>query len=150
MGKFKDISSIDKATAYQVHKTSRMLRVHLMSFFKNYGYDLSPEQWFLMFRLHEKEGQTQTELTDRELADYPNVTRLLDALEKKKFIERRPDPEDRRKSLIFLQAEGREFLETILQKLPAERKRVYRGINEKDMETFNRVLGNIQKNISSR
>ena len=149
MKKFKDISTIDKATAYQVHKTSRMLRVHLMSFFKRHGYDLSPEQWFILFKIHEKEGQPQTDLTDKELADYPNVTRLLDALEKKKFIERRPDPEDRRKSLIFLQDEGKKFLETILQELPAERRRVYSGVTEEEMESFNRVLNIIQNNISN-
>ncbi|MBD3276303.1 MAG: MarR family transcriptional regulator [Candidatus Marinimicrobia bacterium] len=149
MENFKDLSTIDTATAYQVHKTSRMLRVHLMSFFKRHGYDLSPEQWFIMFRLHEKEGQTQTELTDKELADYPNVTRLLDALEKKNFIERRPDPEDRRKSLIFAQGTGNKFLATILQELPAERKEVFKGIDTEQMETFNTVLSRIQKNISS-
>ncbi|MGB3544766.1 MAG: hypothetical protein WBA11_17750, partial [Rubrivirga sp.] len=70
-----DVSSLDIALAYRVHRLARLLRVHLTRVLATSAPGVSPEQWFLLFRLFERGGRSQSELTDPILDDRPNVSR---------------------------------------------------------------------------
>ncbi len=139
---------LDDALAYVIHRSTRFLRMHLLRMFRGYGYDVTPEQWFILYRLWEKDGQSQIELSDKIFQDRPNITRIVDALQKRQFVERRADPNDRRKHLIFLTAGSREMLATVMPDLPALRRHIFRGIDERDLQVTRRVLLQLEKNIA--
>ena len=82
------------------NNASRKFNQFAMSFFKHY--DLTPEQAGVIRRLEEQEGMSQKELSIRMTKDQTNITRLLDQLEKKKLVIRRPNKEDRRSFLAYL------------------------------------------------
>jgi MarR family transcriptional regulator, transcriptional regulator for hemolysin len=140
-------NNLDKATAYLIHRMARLLRVHLIQFFEREGLDITPEQMFILFRLHEKEGQAQAELADKALNDHPNVTRLLDALEKRGLIARRADPEDRRKSLIFLTEEGKALMARLVPLVIEERRRLFKGITQQELDLFEDIMKRVEQNI---
>jgi DNA-binding MarR family transcriptional regulator len=125
----------------------RLLRVHLIQLLERAGADITPEQMFILFRLHEKEGRSQTELADKVLNDHPNVTRLLDALEKRQLIARTADPEDRRKALIFLTEEGKELMARLFPVAVEERRRLLHGITQQELDLFEDILKRIEQNI---
>jgi MarR family transcriptional regulator, transcriptional regulator for hemolysin len=140
-------NNIDQATAYLIHRMARLLRVHLIQFFEREGLEITPEQMFILFKLYEKEGQPQAELADKALNDHPNVTRLLDALEKHSLIARRADPEDRRKSLIFLTEESQALMARLLPLAIEERRRLFKGITQQELDLFENVLKRVEQNI---
>lgn len=142
-----DISSLDKAIAYKIQRTARLLRLHLTKFLQDAGAEITPEQWFILFRLYEQDGQSQGELADKDLHDHPNVTRMLDALEKRHLLVRRADPHDRRKSLIFLTDAGQQLLTQIIPLMIEERKKVLNGLTAQEINLFTDVLQKIEKNI---
>ncbi len=142
-----DISSLDKAIAYKIQRLARLLRLHLVKFLQEAGADTTPEQWFILFRLYEQDGQSQGELADKDLQDHPNVTRMLDALEKRQLVVRRAAPFDRRKSLIFLTEAGRQLLAQILPLAIEERKKVLNGLTSQEINTFTDLLKKIEHNI---
>lgn len=142
-----DVSSLDKAIAYKIQRLARLLRLHLVKFLQEAGADITPEQWLILFRLHEQDGLSQGELADKDLHDHPNVTRMLDALEKRALVVRRPAPDDRRKSLIFLTDTGREILAQVLPKTIEERKKVLNGLTAQEINQFTDVLKKIEANI---
>ncbi len=53
-------------------------------------FDISPEQWSLVFRTVESKGLTQKELSDSTYKDQANITRSIDRLEKKSLLKRVP------------------------------------------------------------
>ena len=140
-------NNIDQATAYLIHRMARLLLVHLIQFFERAELDITPEQMFILFRLYEKEGQAQAELADKALNDHPNVTRLLDALEKRGLIVRRADSEDRRKSLIFLTEEGQALMARMVPLAIEERRRLFKGINQQELDLFEDILKRVEQNI---
>ncbi|MCL4296470.1 MAG: MarR family transcriptional regulator [Anaerolineae bacterium] len=142
-----DISSLDKAIAYKIQRVARLLRLHLVKFLQDAGAETTPEQWFILFRLYEKDGQSQGELADKDLHDHPNVTRMLDALEKRHLVVRRADPQDRRKSLIFLTEAGHKLLAQILPRAIEERKKVLNGLTPQEISLFTDVLKKIETNV---
>ncbi len=98
----QDSSSLDNAPAFLITRVARLLRFDLWKVLEESGTDLTPEQYFMLYRLHEGDGRSQIELDDRVLVARPKVTRQVDALEKKKLVRRGADANDRRKSLVYL------------------------------------------------
>jgi DNA-binding MarR family transcriptional regulator len=142
-----DTSSLDNAIAYKIQRLARLLRLHLTKFLQQVGANITPEQWFILFRLYEKDGQSQGELADKDLQDHPNVTRMLDALEKRNLVVRRADAYDRRKSLIFLTEAGRQLLAQLMPLTIEERKKVLDGLTPAEITLFITGLARIEANV---
>ena len=142
-----DTNSLDNATAYKLYRTARLLRFHLNKFFQQVGVDLTLEQWFILFRLYEKDGRSQGELADKDLQDHPNVTRILDTLQKNKWVQRAPDPNDRRRHLVYLTDAGRVLMADMLPQVVAERQRIFANISNEEVEAFTNTLQKIERNL---
>lgn len=141
----KDLTSIDNAVAYIILSAGRHLRLHLQRGLR--PYEIGPEQWFLLFRLYERDGRSQKELADNHANDFPNITRLVDALEKRGFVQRQADPDDRRKQLVTLSPAGREFIESLLPWVVEERKRLFAGVSDDELRSLIKTLKKIESNM---
>ncbi|GAB5521510.1 MAG: hypothetical protein RhofKO_37610 [Rhodothermales bacterium] len=135
-----DLSSLDRALPYRIHRTARLLRHHLRQRLVEVGDGISPEQWFLLFRLYEKDGRAQNELTIPALDDRPNITRLMRSMEAAGYVYRETDPGDRRRSLVYLTDAGRALAEQILSHVVPMRQDLFQGVASSDLEALSRVL----------
>lgn len=142
------LNNLDEATAYVIQRTARLLRFYLVQIFQASDYPLSPEQWFLLFRLYEEDGVPQKQLAHKDLGDHPNVTRLLDGLMKYGLVERRRDAEDRRQVLVYLTAVGHKFMTDFLPKIVEERHRIFAGFSDDEINTLTHLLNRVEGNVS--
>ena len=81
----------------------------------------------------------------RDLEDYfqlshPTVSGLLNRLEKKEFIEFRPDPEDRRCKRIYLLPKGVQCHEMIIGSIQKIEQEIVTGFSEEEKAIFSRLL----------
>jgi DNA-binding MarR family transcriptional regulator len=93
----------------------------------------------LLLRLLAAEPKTLRAIAEWLAADAPYVTLMVDDLEQRGLVRRRPHPEDRRAKLVQLTAAGRAAAaraETILDEPPA----ALRDVPAKDLATLLRVL----------
>lgn len=67
---------------------------------------LTRPQWLALTRLHRRPGASQSELADMMEIEKAPAGRLIDRLEEKGWIERRPDRADRRVNRIYLTDRG--------------------------------------------
>jgi DNA-binding MarR family transcriptional regulator len=77
-------------------------------------HEITLPQFDLLATLRFSEGVTQQELAGRLLVTKGNVCGLLDRLEKLRWVERRPDPDDGRANRLHLTHEGRALIERLL------------------------------------
>ena len=76
-------------------------------------YNITEPQWRVMRVINDR-GQTDaTDLAEVGLLHAPSVTRILKELEERKLIVREPDMNDRRRMVVALSSEGREFVRSI-------------------------------------
>lgn len=143
----QNTTSLDNAVAFQIHRFARLLRYNLQRMLREQADGLTPEQWFILFRLYEQDGQTQAELADRALNDRPNITRMLDKLEQKQLVARTAHPQDRRSYRIFLSRSGRSFVEAMFPKMIEERQRIFSGVSNEDLAHLLTTLKEIEKNL---
>ena len=67
---------------------------------------------------------------------HPTVSGLLSRLEKKDFIEFRPDEADRRCKRIYLLPKGREFIETIHRIIKQTEIQMVQDFTQEEQELF--------------
>ncbi len=65
-------------------------------------YEITPVQFYVLNALFEADGQKFKDLAENVCMDGSTLTGILDRMERGGFVERRPDPDDRRSLLIFL------------------------------------------------
>ncbi|MBJ7348525.1 MAG: MarR family transcriptional regulator [Thermoleophilaceae bacterium] len=86
-------------------------------------FDLTPPQLHLLRLLGEGQSMPMRVVAEMLFCDASNVTSLVDRLEERKLIKRRPDPSDRRVKQIVLTKSGEALRTKALRKLyepPAE------------------------------
>lgn len=110
-------------------------------------YDLTVEQFHVLKKTSRHAGCIQKKLC-RELGKKPaNITRILDRLEGKKWIERRMNPADRRSSHIFLTFSGEQIIEKVSKDFEAYSSWFIAGVSNEEEHIFRNVMGKINKNI---
>ena len=138
---------LDDALAFRLHRTSRFLRTHLLRVLDEHGDGVSPEQYFVIAKLRERQPRRQVELAEPILGDPPNVTRLVDALSTRGLVARTPDPADRRSWLVALTPDGVRLAAALERHVVAERAAVFAGFDERDLATFERLLDRLDDNL---
>ena len=142
--------SLNDIINYLIYRIARLLRYKFQQDMQAVGLDMTQEQYFILFKLWQKDGLYQVELADGLLGDAPNITRILDVMQKKNMIVRRPDPKDRRKFRIFLAEKGREIQELYKIHGPESRIADYKNLADFDLAELRRILKTIEDNITAQ
>jgi DNA-binding MarR family transcriptional regulator len=107
--------------------------------------DLSPSQYNVLriLRGTGPQGATCGEVVNRLIQRDPDVTRLLDRLEKRGLIERGRDPEDRRVVRTRITQPGLDLLASLDDAVNALHERLVGNLNEKQVADLRRLMEEI-------
>lgn len=100
---------------YLTGQVSMWLSRRLARNFKAAGYDVTVEQWRVLVRLWDSDGQNQQALACATGKDKPSITRLIDNLEKNNLLVRVPDANDRRVNLVYLTNKAKELQKELIE-----------------------------------
>ena len=90
------------------------------------------------------EAVSPTTIADRMFVTTASTTSLLDTLEKRGLVTRETDPQDRRRQLVSITAEGRALVDAFLPQIVALQTAVMAGIPEAERARFLKTLTAIQ------
>jgi len=125
--------TLDNSLGYIINQTALRLKLELRQAFKTNGYDITPEQWIVLNRLWKQDGLSQVELATLASKDKPNITRMLDVLERKALITRHKDEQDRRAYKIYLTELGKGLEAKLVPLAMAVLAKSQQGLTEDDI-----------------
>lgn len=105
---------------------------------------IDPREFLLMRFVAAADGRPQHELAERLAIPPSRMVALVDRLEEAGFIERRPDPEDRRVRGLYLTRKGRGVLERAGKVAIDYETRLCAGINREEREQLIDLLQKLQ------
>ncbi len=113
---------------------------------------LSRSQWLVLFHAGRSEDPlTQTELAQRVGVESPTLVGLLDRMEREGWIERRPDPSDRRCKVVCLTERANEIRHQIEETASRLREELLEGLPEEAIDRIIDILAQIkQRALNSR
>lgn len=110
-------------------------------------FDISPEQWSLVFRTVESKGLTQKELSDSTYKDQANITRSIDRLEKKSLLKRVPNHNDRRMINIFPTEDAINLVDTIIPISSEFNSFLTKDFSEEEKQQLIKLLNKVYENL---
>jgi DNA-binding MarR family transcriptional regulator len=143
----EDYPSIQDSLGLMIYRTGLALKSGLQRCFKENGVDLTAEQWAIIRHLWEEEGLFQKEIGEKAAKDKPNITRMLDILQKKHLIIRQANTQDRRKFSVYLTKEGKQLHERLVPLAQSFRAQVAQDLSQPEMDLVKAVLSKINQNI---
>src|SRR6185312_4930884 len=93
-------SELDSALGFLLHDIARLMRKRFDQ--RARGLGLTRSQWQVLAHLARHEGINQAGLAEILELEPITVGRLIDRMEEAGWVERRPDPSDRRARLLYL------------------------------------------------
>ncbi len=111
------------------------------------AFGLHAGQEMMLATLWREGGLSLSQLAERLEVQPPTVTRIVQRMEAGGLVERSPDPEDQRVSLICASAKGlelREQIEAVWKKLEA---RTTEGMTQEERLLFRRLLLQARENL---
>ncbi|WP_234122672.1 MarR family winged helix-turn-helix transcriptional regulator [Clostridium hydrogenum] len=108
------------------------------------------EMAVLGFLIMEHDNATAGEISERFKVTTARIANTLNSLEKKKFIERHADPDDRRKVIVHVTGEGRTAAENKYNEAVNGLKEMLMDLGEKDAVEHVRITKRIANLIKKK
>ena len=137
------------AIGFVVGRSSHIMSQAFRATFSAAGHTITPEEWGLLNRLWERDGQRQAELADATIRDRTTVTRLLDGMVAKGLVRRETDPTDRRAVQGWLTDEGRALRNQLIPISEGLLHRATRGISKREIRVTIATLRKLQANLTA-
>jgi len=108
---------------------------------------LSVPQFDILATLGFEQGITQQELAQRLLVTKGNICGMIDRMEASGWVERRPNPEDRRANRLFLTERGRQLLGRAFPDQQRILGRMFGSLGEGETQRLYQLMGQLEDGV---
>lgn len=107
------------------------------------SYGLNPTEFTVMEVLYNKGAQPIQVIGNKVLLASSSITYVIDQLEKKKYVERKVNENDRRITLVSLTSSGQEFMEEVFPQHSEIIQELFGDLSQSDIENLSESLKEI-------
>ncbi len=138
------------------HRTGILLRLHLARIHDRLvqreqarlrEFDLTPAQFDVLAQVASHPGLSQQDLAGHLLVTKGNVCGLLDRMEAAGWLERRPDPDDRRAHCLILTERGAGLIGRTAPRMEALFVDLFSRLNPQERKDLARLLGRLDRSL---
>ena len=134
---------------YQLEKAIKSYRRYAQGRFRENNIDITIDQWLVLNTLNENDEITQSDLAELVFKDKASMTRLIELLVLKKYIQRTAHDTSRRRFKLTITPKGHEVIGQILPLVKENRKHALKNINLELLKQTESVLKHISENCKS-
>ncbi|MFK8008624.1 MAG: MarR family winged helix-turn-helix transcriptional regulator [Saprospiraceae bacterium] len=133
-------------TIFQIISTGHWITDRLNQEFKEHG--ATEPQFNVLRTLKAANGEPVTvqQLLEKMVQRSSNITRIVDKLVAKEFVERKECPTNRRKMDITITKAGLNFLKKLDKKVARFNKPLMKNLNEKELKTLKKLILKLKSN----
>lgn len=142
------MENIEEIIFYNLENTVKTYRQFAQKNTLKAGLDITIDQWLILKTFYENPTITQQQLAKIVFKDIASVTRIIDLLIKKEYLERNLHKQDRRRFEISITKNGLKILKDTYPISVSNRKKALEGITDKDIYFLQNLLQKIILNIN--
>ncbi len=134
-----------------IYITGTLVRGLSSQTFTEKGYNLTPDQYIILsLLLDNEEIKYQRQIAEIIFKDRANVSRIIDILKEKGFIEKIPDSNGRKIYKLIVTEKGKEAREEILPIEKEIRKMITKNISDEELNVMFHTLEKMNLNIRDK
>jgi len=138
----------ERRFGFLLHDIARLLRKRFDQRTRALG--LSRAQWQVLACLRRQEGINQTGLADMLDLEPISIGRLIDRMQEAGWVERRPDPADRRVHRLYTTERARPMMAQLEAVADVLLDEAFVGLSETERTTLADLLLRVRVNLSER
>lgn len=135
---------------YSLESASKAYRRFAQTRLNESGIDITIDQWLVLKAIHESPDITLQRVGAAVFKDFASVTRIVQLLERKGLLCRKPHPSDGRRSELVLSAAGEALIRKVEPIAQANRRHALGGIDAEKVARLREVLKRIVENCDVR
>ena len=139
---------LSKEVAVEINLTGCKLKQFIAAKLRKMEVPLTPEQFILIDLLWNQGSMSQQQLADQMHKDKNSVTKLVDALERKGFVVREQNRQDRRSNTLVLTEKAEALKHGAKQKGISILDEMLVGISEEELRSFLVTLHKLNRNMT--
>lgn len=137
---------LDNIIFYSIDRAIRTYRQYAQQRLKEEGFTITIDQWLIIKCILENPKVTQNEISDRVFKDSASVTRIITLLVKAKYLKRKTNKTDRRRSLLQVTELGEQVINSVDDLVKVNRQVALNNITPSEMEIAQKVMDQISFN----
>jgi len=139
---------IEEVILFQIEQVNKISKQYSQREFDKMGIKITIDQWIILKIISEYDQLTQRELATKSYRDPASITRTLDLLAKKNYVQRNAIPNNRRTYHIALTNEGTSFIDKHMVLINQHREKSIEGFSTNQLELLSTMLKKIRLNMS--
>ena len=128
-------------------RIGKMTRAIAVQRFSAKNFEITPEQLMVLSALIDHDGLYQRQIGMITLKDRPNITRIINILEKMNFVTRKPDVNKRKIYKIFVTDEGKNVVKKVMPTALELWEDIVDGVDEDELEITLKVMNKFKENL---
>lgn len=128
---------------FQIARTDKALKQRLTTLLKRHN--LTVQQYRVLWLLYEEDGLSARDLVDRLFSDSSTIMEILDRLEEKEWVRRRPDTQDRRVQRVFLTDAAKAILPKIRNRVDLFEAAIQKHLSLEEIEALRKGLDKLYR-----
>lgn len=143
-------SFLNKKVLIALTVTGLVAKIAQLQMFARNNFEITPEQYIILAILVENGELYQRQIAEIAYKDRPNITRLINILEKKGFVKRVEDVQKRKVFKIVITKKGVEIHQKIRPYMLELHNSAVNGITKEELESCIDTLGKMLDNLEPK
>lgn len=143
----KQLDLLKSRIGMKLVRIGKMTRAIAVQRFSAKNFEITPEQLMVLSALIDHDGLYQRQLGMITLKDRPNITRIINILEKMNFVTRKPDVNKRKIYKIFVTDEGKNVVKKVMPTALELWENIVDGVDEDELEITLKVMNKFKENL---
>ena len=131
---------------YSIEESIKSYRQFAQKNITNEGFDITIDQGLILNIIAENPDISQKEISVRAFKDHASITRIIELLVKRNFLERDFNSDDRRRFSLSLTEIGKNTLKQIEPIVNSNRTAALEGVSAQEIESLKKILTKITAN----
>ena len=140
------VANPSQTVFYAIEKAIKVYRQFAQRRITSRGIDITVDQLLILRAIQDHEEITQKQIADMVFKDYASITRIIDLLVKKEYLQRKMHPVDRRRFDLTMTTDGNQVLAQLDETVASYRKDALRGISKSEVDSLQKLLQKITDN----
>lgn len=133
---------------YSLDKAIRTYRQYAHQQLSAHGFDVTIDQWLILKSINKNPDLPQQQIAEITFKDYASLTRIIELLVKKGYLQRAMHMHDRRRFTLTLADKAHNVLKAMQTVIVSNRKQALSGIGKSDIDNLQKTLNRIIQNCN--
>jgi MarR family transcriptional regulator, transcriptional regulator for hemolysin len=140
------MEKLDQVLFFTLEKSIKTYRQFAQRQIDKAGIDITIDQWLVLKSIQDLPDISQHQIAENAFKDFASVTRMIELLVKKEYLQKEFHKTDRRRFNLVITKKGQAVIQKVIPVITANRKQALKSLTKVEIENnkvfLNRIIEN--------